>query len=168
MRDRRHDRIGQDRFAVTLLEEVLLAGVPVLAIDPKGDLGNLALRFPDLAARDFAPWVSDTEVSAAGDDREAAAAAVAQRWRKGLAQWNIGPDRIAASVATSSVTVYTPGSTAGVPLNVVGFAGRPAGGRGRRHRGHPPGDRRLCDQPAGSGVRGRRSRAARPTPCCRR
>ncbi len=74
MRDRRHDRIGQDRFAVTLLEEVLLAGVPVLAIDPKGDLGNLALRFPDLAARDFAPWVSDGYVTSllglAGEDAD--------------------------------------------------------------------------------------------------
>ena len=116
---------GKTGFAVTLLEEVLLAGVPVLAIDPKGDLGNLALRFPDLAARDFAPWVSDTEVSAAGGDREAAGAAVAQRWREGLAQWNIGPDRIAESVATSAVTVYTPGSTAGAPLNVVGSLAAP-------------------------------------------
>jgi DNA helicase HerA-like ATPase len=74
---------GTTGFAVTLLEEVLLAGVPVIAIDPKGDLGNLALRFPDLAPEQFAPWVSDADVAAAGGDRGAAGAAVAERWRAG-------------------------------------------------------------------------------------
>jgi hypothetical protein len=116
---------GKTGFAITLLEEVLLAGVPVLAIDPKGDLGNLALRFPDLAGEDFAPWVGDGDVAAAGGDRAVAGAAVAQRWRDGLAQWNIGPDRVAASVARSAVTVYTPGASAGVPLNVVGSLAAP-------------------------------------------
>ena len=117
---------GKTGFAITLLEEVLLAGVPVIAIDPKGDLGNLALRFPDLAGEDFAPWVGDGEVAAAGGDRVAAGAVAAQRWRDGLARWNIGPDRVAASVAGSAVTVYTPGSTAGAPLNVVGSLAAPA------------------------------------------
>ena len=118
---------GKTGFAVTLLEEVGLAGIPVLAIDPKGDLGNLALRFPDLAPGQFAPWLADADVAEAGGDRAAAAAAVAERWRSGLAGWNIGPERIARSVDATDVTIFTPGSTAGVPLNVVGSLTAPTG-----------------------------------------
>jgi hypothetical protein len=118
---------GKTGFAVTLLEEVGLAGIPVLAIDPKGDLGNLALRFPELAPEQFAPWVTDADVAEAGGDRAAAGSAIAERWRSGLAGWNIGPDRIAQSVRTTDVTIFTPGSTAGVPLNVVGSLATPTG-----------------------------------------
>ncbi|HSK90045.1 MAG TPA: helicase HerA-like domain-containing protein, partial [Euzebyales bacterium] len=120
---------GKTGLAIALLEEVLLAGVPVVAIDPKGDLGNLALRFPGFAAADFAPWVGDADVTAAGGDRMAAAATVARRWRDGLAQWNITSRRVAESVDRAAVTVYTPGSTAGVPLNVVGSLAAPRTGR---------------------------------------
>lgn len=117
---------GKTGFAVTLLEELGLTGIPVLAIDPKGDLGNLALRFPDLAAEQFAPWVADADVADAGGDRAAAGAAVAERWRSGLASWNITPERVADAVRATDVTVFTPGSTAGVPLNVVGSLAAPA------------------------------------------
>lgn len=95
---------GKTGFAITLLEELLLAGIPVLAIDPKGDLGNLALRFPALSAAQFAPWIAEADVAEAGGDRTAAAAAVAVRWRSGLADWDIAPDRIAASVDAADVT----------------------------------------------------------------
>ncbi|CAN5899536.1 ATP-binding protein [soil metagenome] len=118
---------GKTGFAITLLEEVLLAGIPVLAIDPKGDLGNLALRFPDLSAEQFAPWVGDADIADAGGDRTAAATAVAQRWRDGLAGWDITPERIAESVQSADVSIYTPGSTSGVPLNVVGSLAAPTG-----------------------------------------
>ena len=118
---------GKTGFAVTLLEEVGLAGIPVLAIDPKGDLGNLALRFPELAPEQFAPWAADADVTEAGGDRAAAGAAIARRWRAGLAGWDIGSDRIAQSVQATAVTIFTPGSTAGVPLNVVGSLAAPTG-----------------------------------------
>ncbi|MBW3604099.1 MAG: DUF853 family protein [Actinobacteria bacterium] len=116
---------GKTGFAITLLEEVLLAGIPVLAIDPKGDLGNLALRLPELSGEQFAPWVAEADIADADGDRAAAAAAVAQRWRTGLAGWNIPPDRIARFVEAAEVTIHTPGSTAGVPLNVVGSLAAP-------------------------------------------
>ena len=106
---------GKTGLGVVLLEEALLAGVPVVAIDPKGDLGNLLLTFPDLAPGDFAPWVEG------GDPAE-----VATQWRDGLAGWGIGGERIAALRAAADFTIYTPGSTSGVPLNVVGSLRRPA------------------------------------------
>ena len=108
---------GKTGLGVDLLEEALLAGVPTLVVDPKGDLGNLLLTFPDLAPADFAPWVES------GDP-----AAVATQWREGLADWGVGPDRIAALRAAADFTIYTPGSTSGVPLNVVGSLRRPAEG----------------------------------------
>ena len=55
---------GKTGLGIVLLEEALLAGIPVLAIDPKGDLGNLALVFPDLAPESFRPWVGEAEALA--------------------------------------------------------------------------------------------------------
>ena len=109
---------GKTGLGIVLLEEALLAGVPVLAIDPKGDLANLALVFPDLDAASFSPWVEP------GDD----AAAIATAWREGLASWGLDGPRLAALREAASVTVYTPGSTAGVPLNLIGAIQRPVGG----------------------------------------
>ena len=108
---------GKTGLGVVLLEEALLAGVPTLIVDPKGDLGNLLLTFPDLSPDQFAPWVE------AGD-----AETVATEWREGLAAWGIEPARIAALRDVAEFTIYTPGSTSGVPLNVVGSLRRPADG----------------------------------------
>ncbi|HEX9992474.1 MAG TPA: helicase HerA-like domain-containing protein [Acidimicrobiales bacterium] len=106
---------GKTGLGVVLVEEALLSGVPVLVVDPKGDLAGLALTFPGLSADEFRPWVG-------GGDADQ----VATSWRDGLASWGIGPDRVAALRAAADVTVYTPGSTAGVPLNVVGSLAAPA------------------------------------------
>ena len=109
---------GKTGLAIGMLEEVLLAGVPVLAIDPKGDLGNLALVFPGLDAASFEPWVEP------GTD----AAAVAASWKDGLAGWGLGTEQLQRLKDAASVTVYTPGSAAGVPLNLIGAIRRPAEG----------------------------------------
>jgi hypothetical protein len=109
---------GKTGLAIGMLEEVLLAGVPVLAIDPKGDLANLALVFPALDAASFEPWVEP------GTD----AAAVATSWREGLAGWGMGTEQLQTLQDAAPVTVYTPGSTAGVPLNLIGAITRPAEG----------------------------------------
>jgi len=117
---------GKTGLGIVLLEEVLLAGVPALIIDPKGDLGNLLLTFPNLAPEDFQPWI-EPRPGAAPDP--SAGAAQATSWRDGLAGWGIGPERIAELRAKAEFTIYTPGSTAGVPLNLVGGLGvvAPAG-----------------------------------------
>ena len=75
---------GKTGLGVVMLEEALLQGIPTLILDPKGDLGNLLLTFPELRPDDFAPWVEDGEP-----------AQVAEQWRDGLAGWDIDPSRIA-------------------------------------------------------------------------
>ncbi len=111
---------GKTGLAVVLLEEALLAGIPVLVLDPKGDMGNLALTFPDLSAASFRPWVSESDATAAGLSVDDFAAQTATAWREGLAAQGIGPERIQALRDAAELTIYTPGSTAGIPLNVIG------------------------------------------------
>ena len=107
---------GKTGLGVVLLEEALLDGVPALIIDPKGDLGNLLLTFPDLAPADFEPWAGD---GTTGED-------AAKLWTEGLAGWGLDGERIAALKEAADFTIYTPGSSAGVPLNVIGSLEAPA------------------------------------------
>ncbi|MGK2930783.1 MAG: helicase HerA domain-containing protein [Acidimicrobiales bacterium] len=107
---------GKTGLGVGLVEEALLDGIPVLVLDPKGDLGNLLLTFPDLDAASFAPWVEDEDPGE-----------VATRWKEGLAGWGIDGTRIQALRDAAEVTIYTPGSTSGVGLDLVGSLARPAG-----------------------------------------
>ncbi|HEX3291186.1 MAG TPA: DUF87 domain-containing protein [Gaiella sp.] len=111
---------GKTGLAVVLLEEALLSGIPTLVLDPKGDMTNLALVFPDLAPASFRPWVSEAEAQAAGVSVDEYAEKQATIWREGLASNGIGPERLQALEDAADVTIYTPGSTAGVPLDVVG------------------------------------------------
>ena len=111
---------GKTGLGVVLLEEALLRGIPALILDPKGDMGNLALTFPDLAPASFRPWIDDAAAREAGVSADELAEQTAERWRSGLAEHGIGPERIEQLRAAADVTLYTPGSEAGVPLNVIG------------------------------------------------
>ncbi len=111
---------GKTGLGIVTLEEALHQGIPTIVIDPKGDMGNLKLVFPDLVATDFAPWIDPGAASRDGKSIEDAAGATADLWRRGLEGWGIGPDRLAQMSDGVDVTIYTPGSTAGVPLNVIG------------------------------------------------
>jgi uncharacterized protein DUF87/helicase HerA-like protein len=113
---------GKTGLAVVLIEEALKQGIPVLAIDPKGDLGNLLLLFDALDGPSFAPWV-DAE---AGADRAAQGEQAAAAWRSGLAEWGLGPADVAALRQAHDATIYTPGSSAGVPLDLLGALRAPA------------------------------------------
>ena len=109
---------GKTGLGVVLLEEALLQRIPVLVIDPKGDMGNLLLNFPDLTPGDFQPWV-DTSATP-GADAAAAAQKAADSWRSGLASWGIDGTRMRALKDAADLTIYTPGSTSGMPINVLG------------------------------------------------
>jgi hypothetical protein len=111
---------GKTGLAIVMLEEALLAGIPVLVLDPKGDMTNLALTFPDLSPEEFRPWVNESDAAARGLSLDEYATKTAEIWKKGLAAQGIGPDRIRQFRDAAERTIYTPGSTAGVPLNVVG------------------------------------------------
>jgi hypothetical protein len=116
---------GKTGLGVVLLEEARLAGIPTLVLDPKGDMTNLALVFPDLEPASFRPWVSEADAQAAGVTVDEYAAQQATVWREGLAANGIGPERLQALKSAGDVTIYTPGSTAGVPLNIVGSLDAP-------------------------------------------
>ncbi len=110
---------GKTGLCVGLLEEAAMDGIPALIIDPKGDLGNLLLTFPELRAEDFAPWIDPQEAARKGLTPEACARKTAELWRKGLAEWDQSGDRIARLKQAAEIAVYTPGSTSGRPLSVL-------------------------------------------------
>ena len=116
---------GKTGLAIVMLEEALLAGIPVLVLDPKGDMGNLALTFPSLSAEAFRPWVNESDATAEGLSVDDYAAKTAATWKEGLEAQGIGADRIEQLRAAAEITIYTPGSTAGVPVNVIGSLGAP-------------------------------------------
>ena len=110
---------GKTGLGIDLIEECAIDSVPVIAIDPKGDLGNLLLTFPRLAAEDFLPWVDRDEARRNGQTPEAFAAAEAARWSKGLADWGQDGRRIERLRDAAEFAVYTPGSSAGRPLSIM-------------------------------------------------
>ncbi len=110
---------GKTGLGVGLIEEALIDKVPVIAVDPKGDLGNLALRFPALAAQDFRPWVDPQQATNAGLTADQFAAQQAELWKNGLAGWGQDGTRIQRFHDAADVTIYTPGSTAGRPLSLL-------------------------------------------------
>ncbi|MCU1398356.1 MAG: hypothetical protein JWN62_1465 [Acidimicrobiales bacterium] len=111
---------GKTGLGIVLIEDALRAGVPTLLIDPKGDLTNLCLTFPNLAAADFEPWVNEGDAQKAGQTVADFAAAQAKAWTDGLAGWSLGAADIAALRTNVELTIYTPGSSAGVGVNIVG------------------------------------------------
>jgi hypothetical protein len=117
---------GKTGLCIGLLEEAGLDGIPAIAIDPKGDLGNLLLTFPDLAPADFEPWVEEGQASRKGMTVPEYAAATATQWREGLAAWGQDGARIQRLRDAVDMTIYTPGSSAGRPLTVLrSFAAPP-------------------------------------------
>lgn len=110
---------GKTGLCLALLEEALIDGIPVIAIDPKGDLANLLLTFPSLAAKDFAPWVNEDEARKAGLSPQDFAARQADLWRKGLADWGQDGSRIQRLRDAADFAIYTPGSNAGLPVSIL-------------------------------------------------
>ncbi|MFO0889178.1 MAG: hypothetical protein U0790_08565 [Isosphaeraceae bacterium] len=118
---------GKTGLCLALLEEAAIDGIPVIAVDPKGDLGNLLLTFPQLRGADFAPWVDPDEAARKGLSRDQYAEQTAKQWREGLAQWDQDGSRIQRFRESADLAIYTPGSGAGLPLTVLrSFAAPPA------------------------------------------
>jgi hypothetical protein len=111
---------GKTGLGVIMIEEALRAGLPVIAIDPKGDLTNLCLTFPDLAPGDFRPWIDEAQAKNAGQTPDEFAASQATLWEKGLGGWGLSGADIGNLRAKTDFTIYTPGSQSGTALNIVG------------------------------------------------
>ena len=107
---------GKTGLCVSLLEEAAIDGIPAIVIDPKGDIANLALTFPQLRPQDFKPWVDAGEASRKGQSVDEFATATATTWRKGLEEWGQDGARIQRLRDAAVVDIYTPGSNAGRPL----------------------------------------------------
>ena len=116
---------GKTGLGVALIEEAAIDGVPVIVIDPKGDLTNLLLTFPDLQPDDFAPWVNEDEARRAGKSTADFAADQAARWKKGLAEWGEDGARIQRLRDAVEFGLYTPGSTVAAPVSVLRSFARP-------------------------------------------
>ncbi len=110
---------GKTGLCIGLLEEAAIDGIPALVIDPKGDLANLLLTFPQLRAEDFAPWVNEDDARKNGLSLPDYAKQQAEVWRKGLAEWGQDGSRIRRLRDAAEFVIYTPGSSAGLPVSIV-------------------------------------------------
>lgn len=110
---------GKTGLGIGLLEEAALDKIPVIAVDPKGDLGNIMLAFPELSAADLEPWVNPQSAAAEGKSVAELAADQASLWKNGLAEWGQTPERIQRFKDTVDTAIYTPGSSAGLPISVL-------------------------------------------------
>src|SRR6185295_11109273 len=110
---------GKTGLCIGLLEEAAIDGIPAIVIDPKGDLSNLLLTFPDLRPADFRPWINEDDARRKSMEPDAYAAAEAARWAKGLAEWDQDGARIRRLRDAADMVVYTPGSQAGIPVSVL-------------------------------------------------
>jgi hypothetical protein len=117
---------GKTGLLIDLIEEAALDGIPTLVIDPKGDLANVLLSFPNLAASDFLPWVERDAAAREGISVEELAARTAKKWADGLAASGQAPDRIRRLHEAVDMAVYTPGSRAGRPLAMLESLEAPA------------------------------------------
>src|SRR6476659_8578345 len=101
---------GKTGLCISLLEEAAIDSVPAIVIDPKGDLTNLLLQFPDLRPEDFVPWVTDDQARTASMTKEQCAASEAKTWREGLEKWGENGERIRRLQQSADFAIYTPGS----------------------------------------------------------
>lgn len=117
---------GKTGLSVDILEEAALAGIPALLVDPKGDIANLLLHFPKLEPADFQPWIDPAEAHREQLTPEQLAQETAKRWRDGLGEWGITPERVARAAEAVQYAVFTPGSTSGIPINILTSLEAPA------------------------------------------
>jgi hypothetical protein len=119
---------GKTGLCINLLEEAILDNIPAIVIDPKGDITNLLLTFPDFRPEDFEPWVNVDDAHRAGLDVKSYAADVAHRWKDGLTSWGIVPDRLRWLKGIAKYSIYTPGSDAGLPVSILASLAAPREG----------------------------------------
>ncbi|HEY5913875.1 MAG TPA: DUF87 domain-containing protein [Verrucomicrobiae bacterium] len=110
---------GKTGLCFDIIEEAAIDGIPAVVIDPKGDLGNLLLTFPDLRPQDFEAWVNEDDARQQGLSVPDFAAQQAQLWRQGLASWNQDGERIRRLRAAADFALYTPGSSAGLQVSIL-------------------------------------------------
>src|SRR6478736_2376745 len=109
---------GKTGLCFALLEEAAMDNIPAIVIDPKGDIANLLLTFPDLDAKSFRPWINEDDAAKKGISPDEHAAKTAEMWKAGLAEWGQDPARITALREKVDINIFTPGSKAGIPVSI--------------------------------------------------
>jgi hypothetical protein len=117
---------GKTGLCISLLEEAAIDNIPALIVDPKGDMTNLLLTFPGLSPAEFAPWINEDDARRQNQTPEEFAAEQAGTWKKGLEQWGQDGARIQRLREAANFTVFTPGSSAGVPISILSSFVRPS------------------------------------------
>lgn len=117
---------GKTGLGIALLEESALNEIPAIIIDPKGDLGNLMLTFPELTGSQFLPWIDAQEAERKGQTSEQYAEATAKTWKEGLSKWGEDGERIRQFKKAVDVALYTPASEAGIPLSILNSFAAPS------------------------------------------
>ena len=110
---------GKTGLCISILEEAALDGIPAIVIDPKGDITNLLLAFPDLSAESFRSWINPNDAVRAGQSVDEFAISLAQSWKDGLADSGISPARVAELKNAVDYRIYTPGSDSGLPISIL-------------------------------------------------
>ncbi len=110
---------GKTGLGISIIEEAAIDKIPSIIIDPKGDMGNLLLAFPDLKPEDFRKWIDPAEAENKGLDPEAFAAKTAKNWEEGIKSFQQDKDRIKMYTESADFSIFTPGSSAGIPLSVL-------------------------------------------------
>lgn len=110
---------GKTGLCLALLEEAAMDGIPLIAIDPKGDIGNALLTFPNLSPEEFKPWVNTDDARRKAISVDEFATQQSDLWKKGLGDWGQSADRIKKLRETVDMAIYTPGSNAGLPVSIL-------------------------------------------------
>jgi Skp family chaperone for outer membrane proteins len=119
---------GKTGLCITMLEEAILDNIPAIIIDPKGDITNLLLTFPELRPQDFEPWINIDDARRAGLDVQDYSVDISNKWRDGLQSWGIVPDRLKWLQRAAQYSIYTPGSDAGLPVSILASLAAPREG----------------------------------------
>ena len=110
---------GKTGLCLALLEEAAMDHIPAIIIDPKGDISNLMLMFPDLDAKSFRPWINEDDATKKGVSPDEFATQTAAMWKSGLAEWGQDLSRIATLRDKVDINIFTPGSKAGIPVSIL-------------------------------------------------
>ncbi len=116
---------GKTGLCLGLLEEAAMDNIPAIIIDPKGDIANLMLTFPDFKGSDFQPWINEDDARKKGQTPAEFAEKTAKMWKEGIAEWGQSPERVRTLQEKVDINIFTPGSKAGIPVSILGSLAAP-------------------------------------------
>jgi len=110
---------GKTGLCLSILEEAAMDNIPAIIIDPKGDIANLMLTFPEFKGSDFRPWINEDDAIKKGITPDEFAQNTADMWKNGLNEWGQSPDRVRQFRNKVDINIFTPGSKAGIPVSIL-------------------------------------------------